>query len=264
MALANDMTTLLNKLERRLGLTPLIPHLPDYLKKDKWANEVILADSIVTFSRYFPHKFRLVINDETVDKKKENNVVWYYIKDEILMNCKLLGVEDIAWTEVSSANSSLTNGSVGTYYYYPAGFACPEQTLNSIVSMQMNADFASLYNSQIVVDFEYPNRFCLRGLGNANYDLKRFVVNLLVEHKSLNTISPTKMNVFEELAACDLARWLYENLKYYDNLETVYLNLDLKLDRLNSIADGRDNVIEKLEQGWVTAANDNIPYIMSI
>jgi hypothetical protein len=31
MAVANDMTLLLNKIERRLGLTPIVPNLPEYL-----------------------------------------------------------------------------------------------------------------------------------------------------------------------------------------------------------------------------------------
>ena len=42
MAMANDMTLLLNKIERRLGLLPLIPHLPEFAKKDKWADIISL------------------------------------------------------------------------------------------------------------------------------------------------------------------------------------------------------------------------------
>lgn len=262
MALSNDMTLLLNKIERRLGLMPLTPHLPEFCSKDKWG-EVIKEDTLVTFSKYFPNRFKLIINDETVDKKIEHNTVWYYIKDEILDGAKLLGVKDIDWTDTSANNNSMTNGSVGTYYY-PSGFGCPEATFESIVGLQMYADFASLYNRGIVIDFQYPNRFTLKGLGNTNYDLSQFVVILLVEHKGLGTISPTVMNTFENLCMADIANFLYMNLRYYDGLETAYVNIDLKLNDLQDWANKRDNIIEELNAASVSAANWECPMIWTV
>ena len=99
MALANDMTLLLNKIERRLGLTPLINHLPKELSKEEWG-KIILEDSLVTFSRYYPNAFKMVINKETVDKETVDGTTYYYIKDEILQGAKLLGLKDIDWTDV--------------------------------------------------------------------------------------------------------------------------------------------------------------------
>ena len=116
MALANDMTRLLDKLENRLGLHALVPHLPDWCNKEAWAN-VIKTDTMVTFSRYYPHRFKMIINDETCDKKKENGTTWYYIKDEILQGAKLLGVYDIAWTDHTMNNASLGATSIGGGYY---------------------------------------------------------------------------------------------------------------------------------------------------
>lgn len=263
MAVANDMTLLLNKIERRLGLTPIVPNLPDYLKKEKWA-DVIMEDTIVTFSRYYPLDFRMVINDETCEKKRdESGVIWYYIKDEILQGVKLLGILDIDWQDHTTANSSLGATSIGGGYYYP-NFACPVETFNSIVTLQANADMASLYNRGIYIDFQYPNRFALKGLGNTNYDLESFVVKLLVQHSSLVTISPTKMETFEDLAQADVARYLYQNLKYYDGLETIYLNIDLKISELNDEANKRESIIDKIKDAAVSTSNDNIPYIWTV
>jgi glycogen debranching enzyme len=263
MAMANDMSLLLTKIERRLGLTPLMDALPAEIKKDKWA-DVIMQDTIVTFSRYYPHKFKMQINDETVVKRKDSSgVLWYYIKDEILDGIKLLGIRDIDWTDISSANSSLTNTSLAGGYYYPQ-FACPEATLESIMTLQMNANISSLYNRQIYIDFEYPNRFCLKGLANTNYDFNSFVVILLIEHRSLSTISPTKMEAFESLAIADVANFLWKYLRYYDGLNTIYIDIDLKLSELEQEAQKRDQVIEKLADSYVSTSNDNIPYIMTI
>ena len=149
--LANDMSALLTKIERRLGLTPLLPNLPDYCNKDSWA-KIIEDDTLVTFSRYYPNRFKMVINDETTYKKKDDNgVVWYYIKDEILHGTKLLGMLDIDWLDNTAENASLGATSLGGGYYYPS-FACPAATFESIIALQTNADFASLYNRGLYIE----------------------------------------------------------------------------------------------------------------
>lgn len=262
MAMANDMTRLINKIERRLGLSVLVPHLPEELSREKWA-DVVMTDTIVTWSRYYPNAFPLVINDETCDKKKENGVVWYYIKDEVLQGCKLLGLKDIDWMDRTTNNSSLGATSLGGGYYYPS-MGCIGSTFESVLALQTAADMNSLYNRGIYIDFQYPNRFALKGIGNTNYDLKSFVVILLIEHCSLSTISPTVMETFEALAQADIARFLYMNLRYYDNLETIYLNIDLKLSELQEEANKREEIINTIKESYVSTSNDNIPYIMTI
>ena len=72
MALANSMTLLLDKIERRLGLIPLSQFLPENMQKPKWA-DVIQQDTLVEFSRYFPNQFKMIINDESCNKKLDNS-----------------------------------------------------------------------------------------------------------------------------------------------------------------------------------------------
>ena len=69
MPMSNSMTTLLNKIERRLGTLPL--NLPDKISKDKWPN-VIKEDTLETYSIYFPHNIIYPLN-----KHNKNNL--YYI-----------------------------------------------------------------------------------------------------------------------------------------------------------------------------------------
>lgn len=262
MALSNDMTLLLNKCENRLGLAPLVPHLPEWANKEKWG-QIVMTDTIVTFSRYYPNRLRMIINDTTVDKKMVDNTMWYYIKDEVLQGAKLLGIMDIDWMDYTTNNSSLGATSMGGGYYYPS-FACPTATFENILALQMNADMSSLYNRGLYIDFEYPNRFALKGMGNTNYDLNSFTVILLVQHSSLSTISPTMMETFESLAFADIANFLALNLRYFDGLETVFVNVDLKLSELQDVANKRTDIIEKLENSYVSTSNKNIPYIWTV
>ena len=74
MPMANSMTLLLNKIERRLGTQQL--NLPDYMSKNVWAKEVICNDTLDTFSRYLPNKMPYVLGPEN----KKND---YYLIENI-------------------------------------------------------------------------------------------------------------------------------------------------------------------------------------
>lgn len=261
MALANDYSSLVNKIESRLGLKVLSSVLPKEFAKNTWV-DVIKDDTMPTFSRYFPRKVRFVVNNETCNVRMENKKRVYYIKDELLGEAKLLGVIDIDWQDTSADNISINN--VGGMGYYIPNYGGMEDTFNAFTGLQMAADIASLYNNNIFLDFEYPNKIIISRAGNVDVKLDTFVVNLLVEHSNLQTISPTKMETFEALAQADIARYLWMNLRYFDNLDTGYINIDLKLSELESEANKRENIIEELKNSYVSAANDNCPYILTI
>ena len=72
------------------------------------------------------------------------------------------------------------------------------------------------------------------------------------------------METFEQLAEADVARFLYENLKYYEGLETVYANMDLRISDLEERASRRDEIVEKLDDAHVSAANAHQPMIFTI
>ena len=50
----------------------------------------------------------------------------------------------------------------------------------------------------------------------------------------------------------------------YDNLETVYANIDLKLSSLEEKARDRQQVVEIFDQSFVSAANKNQPVMLTI
>lgn len=262
MAMSNDMTRLINKVENRLGLRIIEPKLPKELQKDSWA-DIVKTDTLVTFSRYFPNKVRFLVDDTTCDKRKEaDHKTYYYIKEEALGGAKLLGAGDIDWQDTSGDNISIDQ-TAGMGYYVP-NFGGMEDTFTTFASFQNAADLASMYNNNIYVEFFYPNKLWIGRAGNVEVNLKKFVVDLLVEHTTLATISPTKMETFEALAQADIARYLYMNLRYYDGLDTIYVNIDLKLNELQDEAGKRDNIIEDIKNSYVSASNDNIPYIMTV
>lgn len=255
MAFMNNMSKLLNKLERRLGTRPL--NLPEHLSKEVWA-DVITEETLVTFSRYFPHKIRFEISERTCFKKGD----FFVIDEELFPGIQILGVRDIAWEEFTPASGYINNQSYGIYDFFANSYG-----LEDIAMVQMRADQASLFNNGVYVEFEYPNRIAIKSATNINlvHSINQFKVDLLIVHSdNLNTISPTKMELFEELAKADIANFLYQELKYFDGLETVFSSVDIKLSDIETMASRREEMIQKMEESYVSASNENQPIIWTV
>lgn len=251
----NRMVDLINKIERRLGTKPL--NLPADIAKDKWAEEVIIPDTLTTFSRFFPNKFRAKIDT----KKKKNG--FYLIDEDICESMDILGVRDINWQEFSQSSPTLQLGSG----YGSFDFLANAYDVEDAMLLQMRADHTSLFNNGIYIDFQPPNMVKLTTTIGVNImdSMPAFPLDLLVKHAdNLMTISPTKMETFERLAIADVAVFLFEYLKHYDGLETVFANVDLKLSYIESKANDRAEVIQKLEESYVSASNENQPIMFTV
>lgn len=253
---ANKMTTLLDKIERRLGTKQL--NLPDYLQKDKWAEQVIANETLDTFSRYFPNAINICL-DKSMRAKDG-----YYIIDELLGdNIELIGVRDIDWQRFSQTTNRMHNA-YGYGYY---DFLTNNYGMDDIALLQSRADQMSLFNNNIFVDYEPPNRIRIQTVTGCDITngMTNIPITILVKHApNLKTIPPTMMETFEKLAEADVARFLYENLKYYDGIETVHASIDLKLADLETKASTRDDIVEKLDEAHVSAANKYQPMIFCV
>lgn len=252
---ANKMNKLLNKIERRLGVAQL--NLPDYLSKDKWA-EVIDEDSLSTFSRYYPNSMRI-----TLDLSQRNKEGYYLLDEYVPESVEILGVRDIDWSLFSKDSLRLQEAQgYGVYDFMTNNYG-----MDDIAILQMRADHMSLFNNQIFVEFKAPNMIKLSNVSGADITrgMKSYPITILIKHASnLMTIPPTMMETFEGLAEADVARFLYENLKYYEGLETVFTNLDLKVSDLGDRASKREEIVQYLEDTYVSAANAKQPLMFTI
>jgi hypothetical protein len=255
MAFTNNMSKLIDKIERRLGTRPL--NLPPELQKPNWA-KVIIEDTLTTYSRYMPHKFRYEVITSR-DRKGD----YYIIDDTVMEGIELLGVRDIAWDDFSPVSSMTGNQPYGMYDFFSnTGWGMEE-----VGMVQMRANEISLFNNGIYVEFEMPNKLKLKNATNNDVTrgLPSFKIDLLVKHSpNLTTISPTQMETVEKLAIADVASFLYQELKYYDGLETVFANIDLKMNDLQEQANKRDEIEQTLKEGYVSAANQNQPIMYTI
>lgn len=235
MPAINKMSALCNKIERRLGTKPL--PLPEDICKDKWP-EVIEEDTIETFSRFFPRRFKVIV-DQSCYKNG-----WYYIDKLVPDNVEILGVADIDW-------EAFSDDTVGAAQY--AGLLGAED----IMMLQAAATSASAYNNGIYIEREPPNKIRFKNSSGGIINIPSFPIDLLLKHSpNLMTISPTMMETFEKLAIADVANFIYEFLKYYDGVDTVFANVDIKLDSFAEKGRVRDDIIQELKDAYVSFSNE--------
>lgn len=256
MPMLNKQTSLLNKIERRLGTAML--NLPDSLNKDSWMDNVIANETLDTFSRYFPFHMTCYL---TGDRRKGP---YYLIDENICPSQDIIGVGDINWHLLSKCTPAFGFGSgfYSTFDMFTSGL-----NVEDIMMQQMLTDHASIYKCGIYVEYEPPNMVRLESnLSNNMLEmLKSIPIDLLIKHaKNLMTIEPTKMEIFEQLATADVATYLYQSIKYFDNVETAYATTELKIDVLQDWMNKRDEIVQKLEDSYVTAANKYQPIIVTI
>lgn len=257
MAFANKMTALINKIEQRLGTAPLT--LPEHLSKDKWPEKVIVPMTIETFSRYLPNRIRYHI-DATSPMKNG----WYILDEDMFEGIEILGITNIDWNHLNGNqyDSRATNGIYDSYGGIGMGSG-----LSGVANTIFNTNVNSAYTTTLFPQFEYPNRFRLETVGGHPLvnGVNSYDVYVLIKHTpNLLSISPTQMETFEELAIADVAIFLYNELKYFDQVETVFANSNLRLDELAEKGNKREEVINTLKESYVSAANKNQPMLICV
>lgn len=250
----NKMSKLCDKIERRLHLAPLT--LPPEVCKDTWP-QVIIDDSISTFSRYFPRKLTIIL---TADMWKGG---WYYFDKDLPDNIEILGVQDINWEELTCSFSSGAEYGVYGYGYLDINGYGGTIGAGDIMQLQTIANYASMYNNGIFLETELPNRVRFKTANNMQVRLDGVPITISIVHApNLMTISPTMMETFEKLAMSDVATHVYGVLKYFRNTDTVYANTDFDIDTLSNVANSRDDIVSYLEESYVSPANEGQPVII--
>ena len=255
MTMANSMTLLLNKIERRLGTKQL--NLPEYMSKDKWAEEVICNETLDTFSRFFPNKFPYILGPQNRKGK------YYLIDESICDHMTILGIQDIDWMAFRNAGSFYERYGLNTIDAQT--WMSRHYALDDIALTQTGSDLVSMFNLQIYPVFVKPNKIKLESVNGAPvHRWRSFPLKVLIEHTSLFTLSPTMMKSFIKLCMCDISDHILSYIKYYSNMDTVYGTLDLQLDRLQDWSNKREDILREYSEAAMTTANESLPLIWTV
>lgn len=263
----NSHSKLIKKMEIKLG-TKLM-NLPKNIDKNTWWEDCITVNTLPSFSRLYPYKLNYILfpAEDKVTRNNNNNgnlEHFYYIDEHRLPGkVNILGLKDLS-------HEMFLKSFMENPYMYDSPTAYNNGATYSpftIAEQQVYSDISSLYNSGLKLEYKKPNMIRLT-CGNYNDFLKfkgSITLELYVEHNSLITISPMKMETFEKLCLYDIQDYLYQSLKFFDGIESVYGgSIDLKLDEWSQAHERRDTFIDELSDKFINAGNEYIPLIMCI
>lgn len=231
-----NTSQLLTSIKMDLGIYGL--RLP-FDNPDKAMMDVIKLKTIKTFSAFYPQILTVDINlNKDVECIKQE-----YTESVYSLPHDLFGEREIMYIR----NIQLKNKLLGNGFISPV-FDGTIDTYNMMMMTQANANLASVAAPAITFKFEPPNIMRLYNVATAYGEL---TVEFGVEHaENLSTIPQTAWESFYELALLDIKRFLYNTMKHYNELQTAYGTVNLRIDDWSNAESDRKEVIERMKDTY--------------
>ena len=222
-------SSLLTKLKMRLGIytTPLPFENPDEALMD-----VIREITIPTYSALLPYKVEDTIDFTKWDAiERRNNEIEYYMPEQYLKH-KLLHINPMeSMTDIWDPGqySDATMLTLGSNLY------------EDMIQAKASVDLVSMIMPMSSIIYKRPNIVTIRNLQSI---ANRMRCELCYEHPhNLSTITDNIEDSFVELALCDVANFLYQNLRGYTTIETPIGSYQLPLDDWRSKGEERTELL---------------------
>lgn len=228
-----NVSQLLTSIKMDLGIYGL--RLP-FDDPDATLMEVIKLKTIKTFSVYLPQVKLL-----RIDLKKDLECIKTDYTESIYIIPDLFAGREIMYIRNLMPRNKLITGNG----YLSPMFDGSIDTFNSLMMVQANANLASIAAPPITFKFETPNKLYIYNVASS-YGIVE--IEFAVEHaENLSTIPTTAWESFYELALLDVKRFLYNTLKHYNELQTAYGTINLRIDEWSNAEDNRKDLIERMK-----------------
>ena len=210
---------------------------------DELIMEIIKIKTLPVFNELYPYKTFIIINTnelQVVDTKVESIT---YVLPDVFGDRQIMMIND-----VQPEQDQLTHRSAydtGLYTYDLTSCYCGYQEL---MLAQAQANLLSSAMKGTTFRFIPPNQLeIFDGYGVSNL----YRVEVCLEHsENLTTLPATTYTSFLKLATLDVKKYMYDNLKHYDNLATSYGQIAMRIDDWSGAQDERQQLIEKWAQTY--------------
>lgn len=215
-------TTVLNYIEKRLGF-----QFTDIELSHDEILENIRKDSLVVFSKYFPHQERLHINDKRDKVPGYINRYFLHCENEIINVNRVIGLG--------------TYGSDGlSQMIHPVAY---QQLMTDPIQQQISADVLSLSKNPVTFIYYSPDQ--IEVAPNYATNESYIVICNVVHDKTFATIPINLQDEFCQLCYADTCMVLYSLRKRFQNMQTSFGSMELNVDDLSEGTNLRQELIEK-------------------
>lgn len=211
------MSELLTNIKMSLGIYVL--KLP-FDNADEMLVNVIKQKTLRSFSNLYPTRRRVPIDADDLELIYENiHESKYKLPSDYFGKMKISNIYS-----VTPINSFYADNFRSSSLLMDQGY----DLFQDVMLAQVGFDLASTIAPPFTFKFEYPNMLTLYNMTTC---YNKLLIEIGFQHPdNLSTIKPTMEDSFIQLATLDVKSFLYNNLKYYDGLETAYARLNLLID----------------------------------
>jgi len=224
-----NVSDLLTSIKMDLGIYGL--SLP-FEKPDDTLFNVIKLKTLTTYSVFFPYTLKMNLDIRTLTCLNSNYSESSYVIPDLFGDKKIIMIKN-----VNPKNKSFSNG------YTSPIFDGEISTYESLMMGQASADLMSLAAPPMTFKFQEPNILVLYNYATMYGEIDVEVG--LAHAPNLATIPSTQWESFYELALIDVKRFLYNTLKHYNEIQTAYGTIQLKIDDWSNSESDRKEMIEK-------------------
>lgn len=224
-----NLSSAITRIKLKLGLNAIVTPFPELNNVIK---EIITTITIPVFSQYCPQKETVPINTKDLRiAHKGQNMTEYFLPN---WKKECLEITDVRYSETEVAGLG----------FYTGHFPLFE---NGLMGAYMLSNVTSQLMQQMIPKFTF--KYIKKGhrlqLYNAYYNSEMYLDINFVHDTSLASIPPTAVESFMQLALLDVKENLYPTLKAFNQIESAYGRIDLKIDNWENAEQERKELIDK-------------------
>ena len=196
--------------------------------------DVIKMKSLRTFSNLFPHQVEFVMDLNDLEVLRESCDEKSYILPNLFGDRPIISVLKV------DPYNNLYNGN----YFGGNPIITNSASLYQDAMLGMAGyDLLSTIAPPFTFKFTAPSTLTLYNIGSFADKIK---IRLAYAHaENLSTIKPTMEESFYELVKLDIKAFLYNNLKFYNNIQTSFATINLMIDEWSGAEQERKELVEK-------------------
>ena len=229
-----NLSTLITRIKMKLGIYTIALPIDNV---DGFIEDIIKDITLPVFSQYNPYTERMHINLKNLKRIDRDTTYETFLLPEFNER-KLLYVKNVEYDDRSLSAIGLWDGTTP--------YAC-----GSLVNQMMISNAASKLSTLTIpkLTFEFMPPRTIR-LYNA-YTSYNVVMDLAFQHdKSLQSIPPMAEESFFKLALLDVKDNLYPTVKHYNEIESAYGRIELKIDDWANAESERNDLIIQWDESY--------------
>lgn len=204
---------------------------------DEMFKEVMELKTLPVFSQFQPYYFTLRVDTKEMPIVENTYEYTTYELPDVFGDRDILFIrkKEEDYTDI-----------VSSYGYIDSARAINSLNWGDMMMAQAEANLASLAMPSTTFEFVSPNM--IKIYDKASLYSNKIILQVALEHsKNLATIPKTSYNSFYTLLSLDIKMMLYNNLKHYNDMQTAYGSINLKIDDWANAESERNELIKQWE-----------------